>query len=242
VTTSQHGRPPNSGRDPYAAAVRTGRGPLYLRLADGRRVRLPVHRWCAQPDEDDHTLLEGCEGPVLDVGCGPGRLCTTLLHRGVFAVGIDIARHTVNRATALGGAVLCRSVFEPLPLEGRWQTVLLADGNIGIGGDPAALLRRCAHLASPTGTLLIEADQRDIEECCTAWFEDAEGYRGPPFPWAGLGTAAICRVAERLGLSVIDQWRSGHRAFVSLAPQHSHHNDGPRPARRVRALPAHGSR
>ena len=35
-----------------------------------------------------------------------------------------------------------RDVFDPLPGEGRWETALLADGNIGIGGDPVALLRR----------------------------------------------------------------------------------------------------
>ena len=41
-----------------------------------------------------------------------------------------------------GGPALVRSVFETLPGEGRWDTVLLMDGNIGIGGDPAALLGR----------------------------------------------------------------------------------------------------
>ena len=33
---------------------------------------------------------------------------------------------------------------DPMPGEGRWDTVLLADGNIGIGGAPVALLRRTA--------------------------------------------------------------------------------------------------
>ena len=41
-----------------------------------------------------------------------------------------------------GVAAIRRNVFDALPGEGRWRTALLADGNIGIGGDPAALLRR----------------------------------------------------------------------------------------------------
>ena len=49
--------------------------------------------------------------------------------------------------------MLRRDLFAPLPGEGRWHHVLLADGNIGIGGDPvpaAAPGRRgCCAPAAP---------------------------------------------------------------------------------------------
>ncbi len=45
-----------------------------------------------------------------------------------------------------------------MPGAGRWRTVLLADGNIGIGGDPAALLRRVLALLGPGGRVLAEVD------------------------------------------------------------------------------------
>ncbi|MEU1623880.1 methyltransferase domain-containing protein [Streptomyces sp. NPDC020096] len=206
--------------EPYGLALQNGRGPLYLplylRLADGRRTRLPVHRWCSRPTRADETLLERCNSRVLDVGCGPGRLCRALLSRGVFALGVDVAPRAVARTVALGGAALCRSVFDPLPTEGSWQTLLLADGNIGIGGDPHALLRRCTELSDPTGALLVEVDRHDVEERCTAWVEDAHGHRGPPFPWARLGAPAVGRIGEGLGLSVTDQWDSGNRRFLAL--------------------------
>ncbi|MFF8024347.1 class I SAM-dependent methyltransferase, partial [Streptomyces sp. NPDC007896] len=126
------------------------REPVYLRLADGRRIRMPVHRWHEQPTAADKTVLKRCNGPVLDVGCGPGRMCRALLSRGVFALGVDIAPRAVALTTTLGGLALCRSVFDRLPAERGWQTVLLIDGNIGIGGDPQGLLRRCGELVAPT--------------------------------------------------------------------------------------------
>ena len=60
--------------DPYADALVTGRGPLFLRRTDGWLLPLEVERWCAQADAVDLTVLARCEGTVLDVGCGPGRL------------------------------------------------------------------------------------------------------------------------------------------------------------------------
>ncbi|MEV6113350.1 class I SAM-dependent methyltransferase [Streptomyces sp. NPDC052109] len=207
----------DADEDPYALALRPGRAPVYLRLADGRRIRMPVHRWHEQPTVADKTVLERCVGPVLDVGCGPGRMCRALLSRGVFALGVDITPRAVALTTALGGLALCRSVFDRLPAERGWQTVLLIDGNIGIGGDPHGLLRRCGGLIAPTGCLVVEVEAGDVEELCSARFEDLQGRSGPFFPWARLGRRALHRIAADLALGVIDQWTSGHRCFAALA-------------------------
>ncbi|MFJ6832518.1 class I SAM-dependent methyltransferase [Streptomyces sp. NPDC091209] len=142
--------------DPYADALGAGRGPLFLRRTDGWLLPLEVERWCARADAVDLQLLAYCEGAVLDVGCGPGRLVAELAARGRPALGIDVSEAAVARTVRLGGQALHRSVFEPLPGEGRWGTALLVDGNIGIGGDPAALLRRTAELLAPGGLLIAE--------------------------------------------------------------------------------------
>ncbi|SCE54965.1 Methyltransferase domain-containing protein [Streptomyces sp. DfronAA-171] len=120
--------------DPYAAALRAGRGPLFLRRADGWLLPLEVERWCAAADRADRAALDRCEGRVLDVGCGPGRLVAELAGRGRTALGVDVSEAAVAHTGRLGGRAVRRSVFEPLPGEGRWGTVLLMDGNIGIGG------------------------------------------------------------------------------------------------------------
>nr|WP_280722820.1 methyltransferase domain-containing protein [Kitasatospora sp. MAA4] len=205
--------------DPFAEAMRTGRGPLWLRRADGGRHHLDVERWCAPPDAADRSLLLRCLAaghPVLDIGCGPGRLVTELLALGLPALGVDITRAAVLRTRSLGGAALCRSIFDPLPGEGRWGTALLADGNLGIGGDPAALLARTAELLAPDGVLLAEVEPAAVDERLTVRVEDATGWCGPPFRWARLDAAAAVRCAAEAGLTECERWTVRGRAFVAL--------------------------
>ncbi|MGG2461502.1 class I SAM-dependent methyltransferase [Streptomyces sp. RGM 3693] len=202
--------------DPYTDALRTGRGPLFLRRGDGWLLPLEVERWCAPPDEADATVLARCRGGVLDVGCGPGRLVAALAARGRPTLGIDVSRHAVDRTVRAGGAALCRSVFDPLPGEGRWTTVLLIDGNIGIGGDPSALLTRALELAAPDGTLIVETAGMDLDERVVVRVDDGRGGHGTPFPWARLGSRALLAYGGRAGWEAVEQWRVDERRFVQL--------------------------
>ena len=190
---------------------------LVMRTADGWTLPLQLPRWCGAPDAADEELLRHCRGPVLDVGCGPGRLTVALIGRGIPALGVDISQAAVARAQQAGAPALHCSVFDPLPGQGRWATVLLADGNIGIGGLPSRLLRRCAQLLAPAGRILIEAEPGSIDDQVTAWLEHPDGRRGPSFPWARLGTDAVLRAATGSGLHVIRHWHEADRAFVWAA-------------------------
>ncbi|MGP3690348.1 class I SAM-dependent methyltransferase [Streptomyces sp. IBSNAI002] len=202
--------------DPYTLALRAGRGPLYLRREDGWLLPLDVARWCAEPDAADDTVLGRCTGPVLDIGCGPGRLVAALNRAGRTALGVDVTPEAVARTVRAGGSALCRSVFDPLPGEGRWQTVLLIDGNIGIGGEPGPLLRRAAELASPGGSLLVEVVPVEVDERVEVFVDDGRGGRGASFRWARLGPRALCTEAEGAGWSRSGGWEAAGRHFVHL--------------------------
>ncbi|HEX6444717.1 MAG TPA: class I SAM-dependent methyltransferase, partial [Streptosporangiales bacterium] len=65
------------------------RADVVVEFADGGTSPLPVDRWRVLRAADE-ALLRRCVGPVLDVGCGPGRLVTELAARGQLALGIDV--------------------------------------------------------------------------------------------------------------------------------------------------------
>lgn len=208
------------GEDPYAHALRDGGGPLFLRRADGGHMPSDVGRWCAQADAADMSVLHRCEGSVLDIGCGPGRLVAALKDLGHVALGIDISAAAVERTEDSGGAALRRSVFERLPGEGQWRSALLMDGNIGIGGDPPALLRRIARLVDPEGgVLIVEAASVDVEEQLYVHFDDGRGHSGPSFPWARVGVSALSRMAKATNWLPSAPWSVDDRHFLELRRQ-----------------------
>ena len=74
------------------------------------------------------------------------------------ALGVDLSAVAQRLCRRRRTPMVRRDVFGPLPGEGTWGHVLLADGNIGIGGDPLRLLHRATRLLRPGGTLLVETD------------------------------------------------------------------------------------
>ncbi|MEU4192316.1 DUF2064 domain-containing protein [Kribbella sp. NPDC026611] len=176
-----------------------------------------LDRWQSPADEVDRLALSRCEGPVLDIGCGPGRIVTALAERGIPALGVDVSPRAVSLTTSRGAAALRRPVQDRLPGEGRWGSVLLMDGNIGIGGSPAELLRRCAELVRPDGLVLVEVDpDDDLDETAPIVLRSSTGRRSTPLPWARVGTRALLRHAHTTPLHPTEDWRAGHRAFLTL--------------------------
>ncbi len=211
-----HGSPYEQAMDGHEA------GPLTLLpvcdAASGQRpVALEVDRFLAAADDTDAGVLARTWGPVLDVGCGPGRMVRAALLAGRPALGVDVSPAAVRRANEAGLPVLHRSVFDPLPREGSWKTVLLLDGNIGIGGDPARLLGRVAVLLAPDGVLVAECHPQSRRETrFDAVVMDGRGRSGEPFGWAEVGAGALGRLAGLAGLRASGRWQSCGRRFVAL--------------------------
>ncbi len=122
---------------------------LVLRDDEGRPLPLEPSRWHRPSAPVERELLGQIDGPVLDIGCGPGRVLDALGRQGVVALGIDPAPGAAALARCRGVAVLQRSVFDRLPGERRWGTVLLLDGNIAwavVGADAVGPLASTADL------------------------------------------------------------------------------------------------
>lgn len=207
----------SGGSEPYAHALRR-EGRLTLVREQGRaRSGYDLGRWMAEADDVDRAILAGESGPVLDIGCGPGRMVAASIDLGFVSLGVDVSRAAVNVARRAGLPVLARSVFERLPREGHWKTALLIDGNIGIGGDPRALLERCAELLSARGAVLVETrPDDDADEAFTARIVDEDGRTSSTFPWAEVGANALRRHAEAAGLRLDQVWRVDGRVFCRL--------------------------
>ncbi|HEX5349501.1 MAG TPA: class I SAM-dependent methyltransferase [Pseudonocardiaceae bacterium] len=205
----------NPGQRAVFDEVLTGR-PARLVGDDGRVRPVAAQRWLAPAGGEDDWLLDRCTGPTVDVGCGPGRLVAELATRGVSALGVDCSPSAVRQCHSRGAAVLHRDAFATLPREGRWHHVLLADGNIGIGGDPVRLLRRCTALLRPGGTMLVEAEHPEaVLWRGVARLQVAGSAAGPWFPWAVAGLQALTALAGQAGLQAGDR-HSGRRCFLEL--------------------------
>lgn len=171
-----------------------------LRVQGGGTISLNVHHWRSEPDEHERALLTRLADPVLDVGCGPGRIATELAAAGRVALGIDPAPAAAGEAARRGAPVLRRSVFAPLPGEGRWATTLLLDGNVGIGGDPVRLLRRCRELLRPGGHVVAEVAPPGVAtEGLTVRVESGTA-AGPWFAWAVVGADDWAHIAAEASL------------------------------------------
>jgi SAM-dependent methyltransferase len=179
-------------------------------------VDLPVDTWTQLPTAEDDALLAHCRGTVLDVGCGPGRMSARLAELGHPSLGIDVVPHAVVLAQDRGATAQQRDVFEPLSAEGRWDTALLADGNIGIGGDPAALLRRLAELLTADGRVVADlAGPGTTLQRLELQLVSGE-IRSEIFEWAVVGSDGIAELAAAAGLVVRDLVPHGSRCVAVL--------------------------
>lgn len=204
----------------YETALRkaAARQPATLTLEDDRgdEHHVDPRGWCRDEITGDAALLDRCDGPTLDVGCGPGRLTTALTQRGRAALGVDVSAVAVRLARQRGAAALRRDVFDPLPADGRWQHLLLADGNIGIGGNPCRLLRRCHDLLARGGHLHVELAAPGTRTWSGAGALRDDSGASAPLRWASVAAPDLAEIAATAGLCTVDAWTEAGRWFASL--------------------------
>jgi SAM-dependent methyltransferase len=178
--------------------------PARVRSAEGTLQPLPLDRWVGIADASDAEVLALAAGPVLDLGCGPGRHLAALQASGKVALGVDLSPVAVRLARRRGATAIPGDVFGTVPRTGRWRTALLLDGNVGIGGAPEALLRRTRELLAPGGAALVELDPPGAPTLRTRVRIEAGGEVSDWFRWARVGVDGIAPLAARAGLPDVD--------------------------------------
>ena len=189
-----------------------------LRVVDehGEELPLALARYLGHAAAEEHAVLRRALGPVLDVGCGPGRHVVALGRLGVAAVGLDISPLAVRLARRRGASVIEGSIFNSVPRAGSWGSALLLDGNIGIGGRPQELLARVGALLRDDGLILVEVEGPHVRARTLNARLVSEQTSSRSFPWARLGITDLEAIAAEAGFTVREQWRSGDRWFAAL--------------------------
>ncbi len=198
----------------YAAALR-GERCYVLGLAPGA-VAMPVDRWCNRADDSDHRMLDHCEGSTIDIGCGPGRMTIALARRGNRVLGIDKVPEAVHLARSRGASAVLRDVFEDTMDEGTWDTALLADGNIGIGGDPLRLLRRGRQLVHGRGSVVVDLAPPGTGLVTRTLRLQVGEMLSEPFEWTEISVEALHDLAGRAGYHVVSVVRHRSRWLAEL--------------------------
>lgn len=188
---------------------------LYAVGDDGTRRLLPIKKWLQRAPDDEERLLDRASGPVLDIGCGPGRHLAALGRRGVEATGVEVSNVACAIAREQNSEVIHGSVFD-VEASPHWHTALLLDGNIGIGGNPERLLSRATEFLLPGGQILVELEPPEIETRSVNLRLEGPSDVSEWFPWAWVGTDGIRLVAAAAGLKAIDVWTTGERWFAQL--------------------------
>lgn len=123
----------------------------------------PYAEWTPAQQE----AIELAHGRVLDIGCGPGRVCLYLQEKGRQVVGIDnspLAVHTAQLRGVREARVMSITRASRQAL-GMFDTIIMFGNNFGLFGNPGRarwLLRRFDAMTTQDGRIL--AESRNIYE------------------------------------------------------------------------------
>lgn len=120
-----------------------------------------------RPHEVDYyrAAVERLGGPVLDAGCGSGRVMIPLLRDGHEVDGCDVSADMIDacRAKAAAAGFVPRLFVQPLDDidTGRRYRTIIVCGVFGLGSTrerDLVALRRMRELLEPGGTLLVDVE------------------------------------------------------------------------------------
>jgi len=124
------------------------------------------------------SLVEGLGGPVLELGCGTGRVLADLHARGHEAYGVEREPALAARARAglgeAGGARVWTADWLREPPRRRFPLVLIPCNTLSLFSDPAPALAAAAGYLAPGGALFFDLV-----------VPGGRPWGAPPYTWSG---------------------------------------------------------
>ncbi|MDX6535606.1 MAG: hypothetical protein QOF68_3350 [Gaiellales bacterium] len=181
--------------------------PCAFRVRPGR-LRERSQLTGKRPGIEEIVAAVGTAGPVLDVGCGSGRLTVALAAGGRAVTGIDVNQRQLagaeKRARTAGVDVrwLHADMNGPLPFGDAAFGAAVSRLSLMIADDPVATLAEVARTVEPAG-LVVSAVWANVEE--NPWFTAP---RAAVAEVLGAERAAFARHFGRLG--AVDELEAVH--------------------------------
>ncbi len=161
--------------------------------------------WLAAARAGHVPSAPGPDALLVDLACGGGLMAPHVARLGYRHVGVDVGRTGLEVARAHGVAPVVGSVLA-VPLADGCADVVLAGEVLEHVADHAQVLRECARLLRPGGTLVVDAiaDTRLADLVAVRIAERLPG--GPPpglhDPALFVDRAALVTTAGELGIDL----------------------------------------
>ncbi len=186
--------------------------------------------WLAASRAEHVPPPTGPDAVLVDLACGGGLMAPHVAARGYRHVGVDLGLAGLRLAREHGIAVVRGSVLA-VPLADGCADVVLAGEILEHVDDHAQLLRECARLLKPGGTLVVDAlaATRLADVVAVRIAERLPG--GPPpgihDPALFVDRSALTATARQLGVELrlvglrpslrdVVAWRRGRRGGVRM--------------------------
>ena len=181
-------------------------------------------RWCESVDEDVPFYREHCQGadgPIVELGCGSGRIAVPLALDGHEVVGLDgspqMLEQCRTRARAAGVedriTLVLGDLRDPPPLGPAARVIVPFRPYLHLSGDDERVraLRAAAGLLADSGSLafdVFEPSLGDVRHTDDRWIERENGiWERARWDWVGRTVELSVRSRGRI-VTMQLEWRS----------------------------------